>query len=377
MSAASILAAKGGRLIPVSPSVCFTDIATTTNASVGQQVAAVSHAGAYFRVPDGGAKPTLRNSGSVYWLEFPVYSELYSETIGVSSSSDHARGVLFSSSNTSSYIRVWNTRNASSGNVSCISTVGLAAGKGWLHWKNDAGSSEQSISTSANVGGGIVAITAVRRSGNIILRTNAAEYASQAITVSGAFYPSRAEVTFSDQTGNVYAFWDCPTSLTDGELAEIENDLGTLAGASWASSGGSSVTGNATIAIGDVTLSADGSVTAGGGVNAAAAIQLDAVTLTADGAVTGASGSITLPVAMRTMANKMGGLHASATVTVLAIDCTTGQVAASYTLATDANGVLTTYTLTGLVSGRAYALVPFVGTVASGVPGHAAALTAA
>lgn len=370
MSASSIISGKGGRLLVVSPSTCFTDTGATTNASVGDAVASVSGGGMYLQAPTG-TKPYLRQASGVYYLEFGLDAELVHTTVGVTYNSDHARGIVMSSSSTS-YPHFWRTYNLSHGvDRSAVSTLTYFAGQPIAYWGNYNGSEVHDIWNGSAVGSGITGMTTCRRGTLSTLRVNGAQTNSATFTPAATYYPDRSCLAASSSEGfNVYAVWDVPTTLSDAEALEIENDLGTQAGASWASSG-VTITGNlgtATAAgfaasiVGAVTIAcALGGAVANGhqatiSVGGAVTINCALGTATASGYSASVVSSGSATITTDPFKNNTGTVLSSTSIPkAVAIKLSDLTVGASWTnQTTNGSGVLS---LTGAMAGGDYLLV--------------------
>lgn len=325
MSASSIISGKGGRLLVVSPSTCFTNTGATTNASVGDAVASVSGGGMYLQAPTG-TKPYLRQASGVYYLEFGVDAYIEYATVGVTYNSDHARGIVMSSSSTG-YPHFWRTYNPTHGiDRSAVSTLTYFAGQPIAYWGNYNGSEVHDIWNGSAVGSGITGMTTCRRGTLSTLRVNGAQTNSATFTPTATYWPDRSCLGASSSEGfNVYAVWDVPTTLSDAEALEIENDLGTQAGASWASSG-------ATSAVAATTANAVGSLTS----SASPLSAINATTANVTASWTSSTGAASSAIAATT-ANAVGALTstgstANGTFTSEVLRDNTGTVVASKAL---------------------------------------------
>ena len=378
MSASSIIAAKGGRLLVVSPSTCFTDAGATTNAAVGDAVTSVSGGGMYLQAPTGN-KPYLRQASGVYYLEFGVDAYLLHTTIGVAYNADHARGIVMSSSSTS-YPLFWTTYNPAHGeDKDAVSGLTYYAGSPVLIWRNYDGSDVHDI-WAASTGSAITGMTALRRSTTSILRVNAAESASSTFTPASTYYPSYSRLGASATEGmNVYAIWDVPTTLSDAEALEIENDLGTQAGAAWASSGASATitattttpafSGSAQVApLTSITVTTASPTFSGGASTGSAEATITATPESPafSGSATGdtSQGTLTLPV----LKNNTGTVLANetgATVHVYAVS-TGNKVVTKTSQTTNGSGVMTV-TDALIVAATQYRVVVVLGSGAEGL----------
>ena len=379
MSASSIIAAKGGRLLVVSPSTCFTDAGATTNAAVGDAVTSVSGGGMYLQAPTGN-KPYLRQASGVYYLEFGVDASMEHSTVGVTYNADHARGIVMSTSSTS-YPHFWRTYNSSHGiNRSAVSTLTYFAGQPIVYWSNYDGSEVHDIWPGASVGSGITGITTLRRGTTSILRANGAESNSATFTPTATYFPNLSALAASSSEGmNVYAIWDVPTTLSDAEALEIENDLGTQAGAAWASSGASATitattttpafSGSAQVApLTSITVTTASPTFSGGASTGSAEATITATPESPafSGSATGdtSQGVLTLPV----LKNNTGTILANetnATVHVYAVS-TGNKVVTKTSQTTNGSGVMTV-TDALIVAATEYRVVVVLGSGAEGL----------
>lgn len=366
MSASSIISGKGGRLLVVSPSTCFTDTGATTNASVGDAVASVSGGGMYLQAPTG-TKPYLRQASGVYYLEFGVDAELVHTTVGVTYNSDHARGIVMSSSSTS-YPHFWRTYNPAHGvDRSAVSTLTYFAGNPIVYWGNYNGSEVHDIWNGSAVGSGITGITTCRRGTLSTLRVNGAQTNSATFTPTATYWPDRSCLGASSSEGfNVYAVWDVPTTLSDAEALEIENDLGTQAGASWASSGATSaITATTANSVGSLTsksspLSSIAATTASltaawTSSTGAASSAIAATTANAVGALTSTGSTANGTFTSEVLRDNTGTVVASKALNHVALyNDTTGALVVRKTgLSTNGSGVFT-FTDAALTAGTTY-----------------------
>jgi hypothetical protein len=366
MSASSIISGKGGRLLVVSPSTCFTDTGATTNASVGDAVASVSGGGMYLQAPTG-TKPYLRQASGVYYLEFGVDAALVHTTVGVTYNSDHARGIVMSSSSTS-YPHFWRTYNPAHGvDRSAVSTLTYFAGQPIAYWGNYNGSEVHDIWNGSAVGSGITGITTCRRGTLSTLRVNGAQTNSATFTPGVNYYPSHSSLAASSSEGfNVYAVWDVPTTLSDAEALEIENDLGTQAGASWASTGATSaITATTANAVGSLTsqaspLSAIAATTANltaawTSSTGAASSVITATTANTVGALTSTGSTSNGTFTSEVLRDNTGTIVASKALNHVALyNDTTGALVVRKTgLSTNGLGVFT-FTDAALTAGTTY-----------------------
>lgn len=325
MSASSIISAKGGRLLVISPSTCFTNAAATINAVVGDAVTSVSGGGMYLQAPTG-TKPYLRQASGVYYLEFGLDAELVHTTVGVTYNSDHARGIVMSTSSTG-YPHFWRTYNPAHGiDRSAVSTLTYFAGQPIVYWGNYNGSEVHDIWNGSTIGSGITGITTCRRGTLSTLRVNGAQTNSATFTPTATYYPDRSCLAASSSEGfNVYAVWDVPTTLSDAEALEIENDLGTQAGASWASSG-------ATSAVAATTANAVGSLTSKSSPLSSIAATTASLTAAWTSSTGAASSAITATTANTVGALTSTGSTSNGTFTSEVLRDNTGTVVASKAL---------------------------------------------
>lgn len=366
MSASSIISGKGGRLLVVSPSTCFTDTGATTNASVGDAVASVSGGGMYLQAPTG-TKPYLRQASGVYYLEFGVDAELVHTTVGVTYNSDHARGIVMSTSSTG-YPHFWRTYNPAHGiDRSAVSTLTYFAGQPIVYWGNYNGSEVHDIWNGSAVGSGITGITTCRRGTLSTLRVNGAQTNSATFTPTATYWPDRSCLGASSSEGfNVYAVWDVPTTLSDAEALEIENDLGTQAGASWASSGATSaITATTANSVGSLTsksspLSSIAATTASltaawTSSTGAASSAIAATTANAVGALTSTGSTANGTFTSEVLRDNTGTVVASKALNHVALyNDTTGALVVRKTgLSTNGSGVFT-FTDAALTAGTTY-----------------------
>ena len=379
MSASSIISGKGGRLLVVSPSTCFTDAGATTNAAVGDAVTSVSGGGMYLQAPTG-TKPYLRQASGVYYLEFGVNAYLEHTAVGVTYNADHARGIVMSSSSTS-YPRFWSTYNPAHGNDrSSVSTLTYFAGQAVLLWNNYDGTDSHDAWSGSAVGSGITGMTAIRRGTLSALRVNGAQTSTATFTPASTYYPSVVSLSASATEGmNVYAVWDVPTTLSDAEALEIENDLGTQAGAAWASSGASATitgttatpafSGSAQVApLTSITVTTASPTFSGGASTGSAEATITATPESPafSGSATGdtSQGTLTLPV----LKNNTGTVLANetgATVHVYAVS-TGNKVVTKTSQTTNGSGVMTV-TDALIVAATQYRVVVVLGSGAEGL----------
>lgn len=377
MSASSIISGKGGRLLVVSPSTCFTDAGATTNAVVGDAVTSVSGGGMYLQAPTGN-KPYLRQASGVYYLEFGVDAYLLHTTVGVTYNADHARGIVMSSSSTS-YPHFWTTYNPAHGvDKDAVSALTYYAGSLVAIWRNYDGSDVHDL-WAAPVAG-INGMTALRRGTLSALRVNGAQTSTATFTPASTYYPSHVRLGASAAEGmNVYAVWDVPTTLSDAEALEIENDLGTQAGAAWASSGASAtITATTTTPAfsGSAQVSPEASITvttaspsfSGGASTGSAEATVTATTASPafSGSATGdvSQGVLTLPV----LKNNTGTILANetgATVHVYAVS-TGNKVVTKTAQTTNGSGIMSV-TDALIVAATQYRVVVVLGSGAEGL----------